>query len=173
MENQVSSKGIILNNGLYLGLTGVFAALILYATGSAIELQLVGNVVGIIATIIFVIVGIKQFRTANQGFISWAQGVKVGMGIVMISAVITVIYTLLFTQVIEPDFQQQAMEIQKQAWMDAGMTSEQIENAEEMSKKFQSPAIVSGFILVFSAFIGFIISAIAAAVMKKSEENAY
>ncbi len=42
-----------------------------------------------------------------------------------------------------------------------------------MTKKFQSPAIASAMILGFSAFIGFIVSAIVAAVMKKTEEEQY
>ncbi|MAD98062.1 MAG: DUF4199 domain-containing protein [Flavobacteriaceae bacterium] len=173
MENQASSKGIILNNGLYLGLTGVIVGLILYATGQSFELQWVSNVVGFVATIVFVVLGMRAFKANNGGFMSWGQGVKIGMGIVMISAVITVVYTILFTQVIEPDFQAQAMEIQKQAWVDAGLTDEQIEQSMEMAEKFQGPGIAAAFILAISAFFGFIVSAITAAIMKKSEEEAY
>lgn len=173
MENQTNSKSIILNNGLYLGLTGVIVGLILYAMGKSLELQWVSSVVGFIATIAFVVLGLKTFKKNNGGFMSWGQGLKIGMGIVMISAVITVIYTLLFTNVIEPDFQQQAMEFQQQKWLDAGMTQDQIEAFTESSEKFQSPAIVSAMILAISAFIGFVISAITAAIMKKSEEETY
>ena len=173
MENQTSSKGIILNNGLYLGLVGVVTALILYAMGKSLELQWVSSVVGFVATVGFIIFGIKQFKDDNGGFISWGQGVKIGMGIVMISALITIAYTILFTTVIEPDFQAQAMEIQKQAWVDQGLSDEQIEAATEMAEKFQGPGIASAFILAFSAFIGFVISAIVSAIMKKSEDDGY
>ena len=173
MENQTSSKGIILNNGLYLGLVGVVTALVLYAMGKSLELQWVSSVVGFVATIAFIVIGIKQFKNNNGGFMSWGQGVKIGMGIVMISALITVAYTILFTTVIEPDFQAQAMKVQKQAWIDQGLTDEQIESATEMAKKFQGPGIASAFILAFSAFIGFVVSAIISAIMKKSEEEAY
>jgi amino acid transporter len=173
MENQANSKGIILNNGLYLGLTGVIIGLILYAMGKSLELQWVSSLVGFIATVIFVVIGLKAFKASNNGFMSWSQGLKIGMGIVMISAVITIIYTLLFTTVIEPDFQQQAMEFQQQKWLDAGMTQEQIEAFTESSEKFQSPVIISAMILAISAFIGFVVSAIVAAIMKKSEEETY
>ena len=173
MENQTNSKSIILNNGLYLGLTGVIVALILYAIGKSFELQWISNVVGLVATIAFVVLGLKAFKSNNGGFMSWGQGLKIGMGIVMVSAVITVVYTLLFTNVIEPDFQQQAIEYQQQKWLDAGLTQEQIEAFTESSEKFQSPAIVSAMILAISAFLGFIITAITAAIMKKSEEQDY
>ena len=173
MENQTSSKGISLNNGLYLGLVVVVTALILYAMGKSLELQWVSSVVGFVATVAFIIIGIKQFKTNNGGFISWGQGVKIGMGIVMISALITIAYTILFTTVIEPDIQAQAMEVQKQAWVDQGLSDEQIESAVEMAEKFQGPGIAAAFILVFSAFIGFVVSAIVSAIMKKSEDDGY
>ena len=54
-----------------------------------------------------------------------------------------------------------------------GLTSDQIESAKEMTEKFQSPAIISGIILIVAAFIGFVVSAIIAAIMKKSEEETY
>ena len=69
--------------------------------------------------------------------------------------------------------QEQIMDIQRQAWADANMTSEQIEAAEEMTKRFSSPAISSAIQIVASAFFGFIISAIAGAVMKKTEGDEY
>lgn len=173
MENQPNSKSIILNNGLYLGIIGVFVSLILWATGNGHELQWVNSVVGFVAMITLIILGIKKFKQANGGYISWGQGVKIGLGIAMISAVITVVYTLLFMNVIDPSFQEQAMEIQQQKWLDGGMTEEQIETFTESAKNFQGPGVISAMILAFSAFVGFIISAVIAAIMKKSEEENY
>ena len=173
MENQASSKSIILNYGLYLGVIGVILHLALWASGQLIELNWINSVVWIIALIAFTIVGIKKIRESAGGFISWGQGVKIGMGITMVAAVITVVYTLLFINVIDPGFQDMAIEVQKQAWLDAGMSEEQIEGATEMAAKFQSPGILSAMILAMSAFLGFVISAIVAAIMKKSEEEQY
>ena len=173
MENQANSKSIILNYGLYLGLIGVIIHLILFATGSLLEYQWINSTVSFIAMIALIIIGVKKYREANGGFISWGQGVKIGMGITMISAVITVVYILLFMNVIDPTFQQQAMEVQQQAWLDAGMTEEQIEGATEMTEKFQSPGILAAMMLAMSAFFGFVVSAIVAAIMKKSDEEQY
>ena len=173
MENQTNSKNIILNNGLYLGVIGVIVGLALWASGQYFELQWVGNLVGTIATIFFIVTGIKSYKNSNGGFISWGQGVKIGMGVVMVSAVITVIYTLLLTTVIDPNLQAQGIAIQEQAWIDQGLTSDQIESAKAMTEKFQGPGIISAIILIVAAIIGFVISAIVAAIMKKSEEETY
>ncbi|MDO6675725.1 DUF4199 domain-containing protein [Tenacibaculum sp. 1_MG-2023] len=173
MENQTNSKNIILNYGLYLGLIGVFIHLAFYATGTLIKFGWLSGIIGFIVMIILIILGIKKFKTDNNGFLTFGQALKVGVGIAVISAVISTIYTLIFTNIIEPDFQAQMMEVQKQAWIDAGMTDEQIEASETMAKKFNSPVITAPLALVVSAFFGFIISAIGGAIMKKTEEEQY
>ncbi|AZJ35734.1 DUF4199 domain-containing protein [Tenacibaculum singaporense] len=173
MENQANSKNIILNYGLYLGIIGVFIHLAFYASGTLIKFGWLSGIIGFVAMIILIILGIKKFKTDNNGFLTFGQALKVGVGIALISAVITTVYTLIFTNVIEPDFQAQMMEVQKQTWIDAGMTDEQIEASEAMSKKFSSPVITIPLSIVVSAFFGFIISAIGGAIMKKTEEEQY
>ena len=173
MENQTNSKSIILNYGLYLGVIGVFIHLAFYATGNLIKLGWLSGILGFVAMIALIVLGIKKFKADNNGFLTFGQALKVGVGIAVISAVISTIYTLIFTNVIEPEFQQQALEIQRQAWIDAGLNDEQIEASEAMAKKFSSPMITAPLAIVISAFFGFIISAISGAIMKKTEENDY
>jgi hypothetical protein len=173
MENQVNSKNIILNYGLYLGIIGVFIHLAFYATGNLIELGWLSGVLGFIAMIILIILGIKKFKADNGGFLTFGQALKVGVGIAVISAVISTIYTLIFTNFIEPGIQDQMMEVQKQAWIDAGLNDDQIEASEAMAKKFNSPMITAPIAIVVSAFLGFIVSAIGGAIMKKTEEEQY
>ncbi|GFD75106.1 hypothetical protein KUL113_45260 [Tenacibaculum sp. KUL113] len=173
MENQTNSKNIILNYGLYLGIIGVFIHLVFYATGTLIKFGWLNGIISFLAMIALIILGIKKFKTDNNGFLTFGQALKVGVGIAVISAVISTIYTLIFTNIIEPDFQAQMMEIQKQGWIDAGMTDEQVEASEAMAEKFNSPVITAPLALVISAFFGFIISAIGGAIMKKTEEDQY
>ena len=154
MENQVSSKSIILNNGLYLGIISVISHLALYATGSLLELNWINSIVGAVAMIVLIVMGINAYKQNSNGFISWGQGVKIGMGITMISALITVVYILLFMNFIEPDFQQQAIELQRQAWVDAGLSEEQIDASMAMTEKFQTPAISSAFATLPHGLLG-------------------
>lgn len=171
MENQVSSKNIMLNYGVYLGIASILLNLILYATGNLIEMQSISGFIGIALMIVFIVLGIKKFKFENGTFLSFGQAVKIGVGIAIISAVLGIIYNLIFMNFIEPDFQNQMVEVQRQAWQEANMTSEQIDAAESMMRKFQNPAITSAIGIVVAAFLGFVISAIAGAIMKKSEEE--
>jgi hypothetical protein len=117
--------------------------------------------------------GMKQFKSSNGGFMSWGEAVKIGVGLTMISAVIVTIYNQIFMNFIEPDLMQQMSALQEQQWIDAGLSSDQIENSKKMMEKFQGPVISSAVGLVASAFFGFIVSAIAGAVMKESAEEQY
>ena len=94
MENQANSKNIILNYGLYLGLIGVFIHLTFYATGNLIELQWLSGILGFIAMIVLLTLGIKKFKTENGGFLTFGQALKVGVGIAVVSATLFQQFTL-------------------------------------------------------------------------------
>ena len=173
MENQISSKNIMINYGVYLAVASILINLTFYATGTLISLGWLIGIIGFGLVIAIIIFGIKKYKEVNNGLISWGQAVKIGVGISIVSGVIGVLYSLIFNNYIDPTMQEQIMEIQRQAWADANMTSEQIEAAEEMANTFSSPTITSAIQIVASAFFGFIISAIAGAIMKKTEGDEY
>lgn len=175
MENQANSKGIILNNGFYFGLTLVIASLIVYALGMHLEPTggYINFAIMAIAFIAFPIIGMSAFRKTNRGFMSWGQGVKIGVGIVVLGSIIATLYQLAFTTFIEPEFYAQVEEVTRKTLVDSGLTEEQIDMQLEMQGKFQGTAIGYGIGILFMAFVGFVISAIVAAIMKKSEEEAY
>ena len=173
MENQASSKSIILNNGLYLGIISVLMSLVVYATGNHLQPHWSVGVISFVFMIVFIIMGMNQFKTNNGGYMSWGQAVKTGVGLVIVSAVISIAYNLIFASFIEPEYMQQLAAVQEQIWIDGGMSSEQIETSKEMMQKFQGPVISSAFGLVMAAFFSFIISAIAGAIMKQNAEEQY
>ena len=173
MENQASSKNIILNYGVYLGIASVLINLVNYAVGDYLKPHWSISILSGILMIAIIVMAFKKFKEMNGGFMSWGQSVKIGVGLTVISAVIGILYQQLFQNFIEPEYMQQMMVVQEQAWVDAGMTSEGIDSAKEMMQKFQGPLISSAIGLVVAAFIGFVVSAITGAIMKKSAEEQY
>ena len=173
MENQASSKSIILNYGLYLGILSILISLVVYATGNHVQPHWSVSLINVIAMIAFIILGMNKFKADNGGFMSWGQAVKVGVGLTVISTVIVIFYNLLFINFIEPEFISQVAAVQEQAWVDAGMSSEQIEASKKMMENFQSPVISSAIGIVVAAFVSFIISAIAGAIMKQTPVEQY
>jgi hypothetical protein len=168
MENQLSSKSFMVNNGIILGVASILFALVLYATGNHLSPH--WSAIIFIGIIIY---GIKQFKEANDHFLSWGQGVKIGVGVAIVGSLIVVIYNYLFMNFIEPDFMNQMMEVQNQTYLDQGLTEEQIEAANKMTSSFSTPGIMAAVGIISYAIGGFIVSAIGAAIMKKSEEETY
>jgi hypothetical protein len=173
MENQAPSKSIILNYGLYLGIASVLINLVNYAAGDYLKPHWSVSVLSGILMIAIIVFAFKKFKEINSGFMSWGQSVKIGVGVTVISAVIGIVYQQLFQNFIEPEYIQQMMMMQEQAWIDGGMNSEGIDDAKEMMQKFQGPLISSAIGLVAAAFIGFVVSAITGAIMKQSAEEQY
>jgi len=173
MENQTNSKSFMVNNGVILGVASVIFALVMYATGNHLKPHWSASIINAVIFIGIIFYGIKQFKAANEGFLSWGQGVKIGIGIAILGGLIVVIYNYVFMSFIEPEFMNQLMEVQNQAFLDQGMTEEQIEAANEMSQSFQTPGIMIAIGIISYAIGGFIVSAIIAAIMKKSEEETY
>jgi hypothetical protein len=173
MEDQANSKNVILNYGLYLGLASVLVGLVKYATGSLYVQEFYSGIIGLVILIAFVILGIKKFKTDNSGFVTFGQGVKIGIGLTMIATIIIMIYYLLLITVIEPDFIVKTIEAQKVMYADTfGMTEEQIEVATKSSQDNFHLSMFGG-ILIMNLFLGGVTSLIAAAVMKKTEEETY
>ncbi|MDB0603463.1 DUF4199 domain-containing protein [Tenacibaculum maritimum] len=173
MENQINSKSIIINNGLILGIISILLSVTMYAMGKHLEPHWSLSIISGILFVVLIVMGIKQYKAASSGFISWGQAVKVGVGISLIAALASVIYNYTFVTFIEPDFMNQMMEIQNQRMLEKGMTDEQIDAANAMAKGMSSPIMGAAMGIISSAIIGFIISAIAGAVMKKTPEEQY
>ncbi len=173
MENQANSKNIILNYGLYFGGTSILVALIKYASGMQYEQEMYSGIIGILILIAFIVLGIKKFKNDNGGLISFGKAIKIGLGITFIATIIIIIFYALFSMVIEPNFMENTIEMQKVVWADSfGMTEEQIEGSEATTRKYFYLSLFGG-VFIMNLFLGGITSLIAAAVMKKTEEDQY
>lgn len=169
----VNSKSIMLKNGLYLGLTSVALAIVFYVLGISFSLSWLSSILGFAAIVLFIVWGIKQFKTENQGFLTIGQALKIGVGIAVVSAIISVVYTFVFQTFIEPDFINQAFEAQREKMAENGMElqEEQLENMKEMMTQPSMQVLSYVGTILASAFFGLIISLIAGAVMQKKEQT--
>ena len=175
--SRMDSKSIMLRNGLYLGLTTVIVGVVIYAMG----LTFSGNmVVGIantglwfISMLLFIVLGISQFKKEKAGFLTLREALKVGIGIALIGAIISIIYSLIFSTVIEPNFNEKVLELQREKMleMNPNLSSDQLENAIEVSRKLMSPLFTIPVTIMWNLFLGLIISLIAGAVMQKKETS--
>lgn len=172
MENQASSKSIILNYGLYAGLASILIAVILYAMGNSVNPGVLMSIVSFVIPIVILVLGIKKFKETNGGFMSWGQGVKVGVGVALMWGILALIFQLVLKNVIDPSLIEQELQFTRTTLENFGMAQDVIDQQIEAARN-QSPIISTAFGLIFFAIVGFIVSAIAAAIMKQSAEEQY
>lgn len=173
METQDNSKrkNVMINYGLLLAFFSILVSVINFAFGNAYEPHWSINVITLIAMVVAIVLGIKEYKKQNNGFLSLGQGLKIGVGIALISAIISAIYIFIFAKFIEPNFVDNIIELQRQKFLeDPNMSEEMIDTIGKNTKDYFY-AYTIGSILIFSIFLGFVVSLIASLVMQRKEEQ--
>ena len=174
MENQTTTpKQIMLNYGLILGFTGILLNVALFAMGKTYDPHWSVAVIGIAITVAIIVLGIKKIKELNGGFLTLGEALKTGLGIALISGLVGVAYTLIFTNFIEPEYFTRMLEVQEQAMLEQypNMSDEQLETSLAMASKMSGPVMAIAMGIIGSLFVGFIISLIGGLIMKKTDEE--
>ena len=168
-ENTVKTGKFSLQFGALAGLVGIVFGVMLYAMDMHYDRSTGVQAVqfGILA--LFAVIGIIQFKKANEGYLKLGQALKIGAGIGLIAAIIGTIYFLVLSNVIEPDYMDKMMEIQKATTLEANpqMTQEQWDQGVAFQKKLFPVFLVFG--LVVSALFGLIVGLITGLIIKKDK----
>jgi hypothetical protein len=169
MEQQPPKTGkFALNYGLILGAISIAFSFMLYTMDMHYQGGFGILAVSALLSLVLIIIGMLQFKKANAGVMTFGQGLKIGIGMSLIAGIISIIFNLILTNVIDPDTTTKAMEYARVQLQEAGMTQEQIDAQMEMSEKFSGTGMQVAFGLIGSLFFGLILSLIPALVIKKT-----
>ena len=158
-----------------LGLASIALSVVTYVMGVHLERPWWASVIGIIIMAALIVYGLKAFKQDNEGFLSLGEAIKVGLAISVIAGILGAVYNYVFVTVIEPDFVAQMMEITREQMIEQNptMTEEQMEMGLSITEKFMSPGIMSAMAIIFTLFLGFIISLISGLIMKQNRPEGY
>ena len=169
MEEQQPKIGkFSLNYGLILGGLGVAFGLMLFTMDAHVGGDsTVQQIIGIVLMVAIVFWGILSFRKANAGNLSIGQGVKLGAGIAVVAAVISVIYTYLLANVLDPEFAVKTAEISKAALEARGDVPPEV-----IQQNYQGTIdyfwIAYPFILIINTIVGLVVGLVGGLIFKKS-----
>ena len=172
MENQkITTVKTALNFGLILGGISLVYSLMLFFLDMHYQDETATSLIGYTLLIGLVLWAIMHFKKNNDGYISLSEALKTGVGTVLISAIIVCIYTIVMIQYLDPEFLDKSIEYQKQKMLQENpeISVESVNKMFGMQKEFSGPFIISGFIIIFNLFFGFIISLIVGLIVKKSK----
>ncbi|MGE0088964.1 MAG: DUF4199 domain-containing protein [Bacteroidales bacterium] len=153
-------------SGVILGIVLVIYSVLLYI----LDLNM-NKSIGYISNL-FIIVGLwwftKSYRDNNLGGnITYGQALGYAMVIVVVAAIISSIYSYIFIKFIDPSVIDKGMAMAEEEMIKQGMSDDQIEMAQSMSKKIMSPGLMNIMGFIGTVVIGFIIALITSAVVKK------
>jgi len=172
MENQkITTAKTALNFGLILGGISLVYSLMLFFLDMHYQGETATSLIGYTLLIGLVLWAIMHFKKNNDGYISLSEALKTGVGTALISAIIVCIYTIVMIQYLDPEFLDKSIEYQKQKMLQENpeISVESVNKMFDMQKEFSGPFIISGFIIIFNLFFGFIISLIVGLIVKKSK----
>ncbi len=170
MNSTVKTSSFMLLYGAILGVLSAIFSFMLYTMDMHYQGGAFVTIVSIVLSTALYAVAMYQFRKANNNLMSFWQGVKIGVGVAVISGIIVILFNILLTKVIDPDTMTKAMNFQREQLIESTeMTIEQIDAQLEMMQQFQTPAIQAAFGLLFSVIFGFILSLLPAAFLRRYE----
>jgi F0F1-type ATP synthase assembly protein I len=170
-------KSTVYRYGLYSMLTLVlisFGAFFLLKN-ARLGLQEAAGYLSMLLSMIFVFLGIRHFKNnVNGGYLSFGQGLKIGVLIVIIPAVAFGLFDLLYPEVINPtwmeDYYAKHIENLRKS-VAAEKLDAAIKKVEKEKEMFSNPAIQ--FLLMGGTvfIIGFIVSIISSLTLRRSKTN--
>lgn len=180
MEQKISPSKSALQFGLLFGILMVLEFVIVYVIDvDPISNPTAGIVINTLNYLVFP-VSIITFscmnykKNLNNGFISFGECLKIGVTICLIAGLIYGIFSAVFNMVF-PEFMEDLLKKTRQVILKQNptMTSDQVEMAISMTKKFMNPAIVIPVTVAMYSFIGLIYSLIIGAFVKNDNPQSF
>ncbi len=158
--------------GVITGVIGIVFSLMLFFQGMHYEQSTAVTVIGIAILFAVIAFGINQFKKDNEGYLKLGQALKLGTGIAVVGAILSLVYYfLLSNDILEPGWTEKATEIAKaKAFADnPSLTQEQWDQGMAMQENFKFLAYP--FILIFNAILGLVGGLIFGLIMKKDSPS--
>jgi Protein of unknown function (DUF4199) len=170
MTETPSASRIALKWGAFLGLALMLYSSLIYTA----DLMTKSGIGGLSYVLIVggLILAMREFRTANGGFMTFGQGMSIGALVAAVSGLLSSLYSVFYTSVIDPGLMGRVMEQTRSQFEEQGkLTDEQIEQTMEIMKIFQNPAFQIFAGVFGSIIIGLLLSLIVSAVMRRQNPN--
>jgi hypothetical protein len=158
METTTTTR-VALKWGLICGLIAIVLSTLTYV----FDLWKFGwsSLLTIVPMAIFTYLAHKEFKTGNEGFMNYGQGLGIGTLIGAISGIISSIYGLVYTQFVDTNIMENIKDFQIGKMEEQGLSDQQIEGAMDMMSKFQSP----GFTFIAGVFSSILLAFLAALII--------
>lgn len=166
MQEEPSVARIALKYGLITAVASIIYNTILIIAEQNQNQAL--SMLGLVILIVGMVYAMREFKSSNDGFMSYGQGLSIGTLLSAISGLLGSAFIIFYSQFIDTNYIKKLMDYSRGDMESRGMSDAQIEAGMEFSEKFMSPGIMFAIGVLFSVFFGFIIALIISAIMRRN-----
>jgi predicted membrane protein len=167
MQEQVSTARIALKYGIITAVAVIVYSTLLTVTGLNQNQAL--SSLGFVILIAGIVWAMRDYREQNSGFMSFGQGLGIGSLMSAIVGLFGAMFTMFYMQFIDTTLIQQSLNKAREDLEKRGMDDTQIDQAMEISQKFMTPGVMFLVQVLTYLVVGFIISLILAAILRKEK----
>ncbi len=165
-------KQLGIRYGVFAGFVYIIVGLLNYMFSLSAQGGMAGILMWVVsfgATFAIVYIAVKEFREEN-GSLTTGEGVKLGVLIGLIAALMASAFTVIYTQLIDPNVMMDQMAAIEEGWENQGMTDEQIEQARGFTEPFMQLTFAIPITILTYVIGGLIKGAISGAILKQEAQ---
>jgi hypothetical protein len=167
MEEKTSTARVALKYGVLGSVVIMVYSTILNVSGLAQNKVL--SSLSFVLMLVAIVLAMKDFKEKNSGFMTYGEGLGLGSLTSAVMGLLTSAFTMFYIQFIDNTLLAQGLDQVREDMEKRGMDDSQIDQAMELSQKFMSPGVVFVMGVFGYVVMGFIVSLIIAAIMRKEK----
>ncbi|WP_106794831.1 DUF4199 domain-containing protein [Aquimarina sp. Aq78] len=171
--NAISTKKHITKYGVILGVAIFACNLFLNLTDNNMNFkEWTISIIGVVISLSIISYGLYNYKCANNGFLKLKRAFKIGMGIVLISAIIHIIWIVLNETIFEPDLANKMMTINRDRIIrnNPSITPEELHEQLAFFQKTNTIYFRIAFGLTGNILMGFIYVLISGLILAKKKD---
>lgn len=167
-QTQPSVWSVGMKGGLYTGLVLVIFSLVTYLLDLG-QNQALSTIFILVSFIIGIYLTHKAFKEQGNGYMSYGQGLGLGVVLGLISGALGAIFSIIYLNLIDDTMLQRQMDQARYQLEEQGMSDAQIDQAMSVSEMMTSPIAMFFITILTYLFFSFIIALIVSAFTKKTD----
>nr|WP_293837598.1 DUF4199 domain-containing protein [uncultured Arsenicibacter sp.] len=167
MEEKASSARFALKWGLILAVGQILFSTALYVTDQMGNAGL--SSLSYILIIAVLVMAMRDFRTANNGYMSYGEGLGLSALIGAVSGLLSSAFSVFYTTVIDTEVMARLADRVREDLENKNIPDNVIDSQIEMMQKFQSPGFLFIFGIVGMIAMSFIFALVIAAILRKNK----
>ncbi len=165
-ETKPSILKIALKWGLLTGLVSIIYALFGFVTESFGNF-LITLLVSLIISILGIVMALKEFREKNGGYMTYGEGLLLGVGAMVIASILSGLFAMLYMQFVDPMIGEKMVDATLEQMEGFGVDADALEEQREMILAENTPLNQLWGALKNGLFGGLFLSLIISAIMKR------